>query len=373
MPRNYNTDLLNIIVSEIKKRGPVSFRDFMDMALYYPGLGYYSSQEEIIGKKGDYYTSPHLTPLFGEMIGKQIIEMSELLEHSEFDIVEMGAGKGLLALDILSFIKKKNRNLYDNLTYRIIEISARLRERQGEVLRDYPVLWYSSLEELTTGIKGVFVSNELVDSFPVHVVTEDYGLKEVFVDWQDGKLVEVIGEPSTELLKEYFRGLGVMLTQGYRTEVNLDALNWIEKVGGILDKGFVITIDYGYMSEELYQPYRASGTLMCYYRHSACKNNYERVGNQDITSHVNFSALIHWGEKEGLNLTGFVNQARFLINIGIEDYLKTLLSESKDHSDYLKKILPIKNLLMPGMGETFKVLIQHKGIETLSLKCLRPQ
>ena len=131
MPRDYNTDLLNIIVSEIKKRGPISFRDFMEMALYYPGLGYYDSQEEIIGKKGDYYTAPHLTPLFGEMIGKQIVEMLDLLGEGEFDIVEMGAGKGLLASDILNFIKKNKKPLYDRIRYRIIEISARLMEKQG--------------------------------------------------------------------------------------------------------------------------------------------------------------------------------------------------------------------------------------------------
>lgn len=368
-----NPALSRLIKEVIRERGPISFRDFMEMALYYPGLGYYNSHEERIGKKGDYYTAPHLTPIFGEMLGKQIIEMLELLGEGEFDIVEMGAGKGLLASDILNFIKKEDRGLFRRLRYGIIEISDSFRERQKSILRDYPITWYKSLEELSSGIKGVFISNELIDSFPVHIIIEDNGLKEIFVDWSDEKFVEVIKEPSTKSLKEYFIGLGVKLPHCYRTEVNLDALKWIERVSRVLEKGFVITIDYGYMSEEIYQPYRSEGTLLCYYKHSTCEDPYARVGNQDMTSHVNFSAIIHRGKEKGLDLTGFVNQARFLINIGIEDYLKTLVSESKDYSDYSKKILPIKNLLMPGMGETFKVLIQHKGIENPLLKCLIPQ
>lgn len=371
MPEDSNPDLVKIIAEEIKRRGPISFRDFMEMALYYPGLGYYTSPGEKIGKEGDYYTSPHLSPLFGEMIGKQILEMGGFLGKGEFTIVEMGAGKGLLASDILNFFKKEDYIFYTNLKYHIIEISSWLKEKQREALKDHSVLWYKNLDELNSGIKGVFISNELVDSFPVHrVIMENNRLREIFIDWIDGRFVEIIDNPSNHSLEAYFEELGIKLLEGYRTEINLDALEWIERIGKILEKGFVITIDYGYLSEELYQSYRSRGTLLCYYRHTTSEDPYIRIGYQDMTSHVNFSALIHWGKKKGLGFTGFTDQAHFLINIGIEDYLKTLASESMDYKEYLRKMLPIKTLLMPGMGETFKVLIQHKDIERPSLKGL---
>jgi SAM-dependent MidA family methyltransferase len=378
-----NPDLIKIITEEIRNKGPMSFRDFMDIALYYPGLGYYTSQGEKIGKKGDYYTSPHLTSVFGEMIGRQILEMCGLLSEGscgadeEFSIVEMGAGKGLLASDILDFFKKENKYFYEKIKYCIIEVSPWLRERQRDALKDHSVSlqdpegWYKNLGDLDPWVKGVFISNELVDSFPVHqVVIEDNRLKEVFIDWVGGRFVEVIKEPSINSLVSYFEELGVKLPDGYRTEVNLDAPKWIERIGEILEKGFVITIDYGYLSEELYQSYRSRGTLLCYYKHTTCEDPYIRIGYQDITSHVNFSALIHWAKKRGLEFTGFTDQAHFLINMGIEDYLKALAAESMNYKEYLRKMLPIKNLLMPGMGETFKVLIQHKGMERPSLRGL---
>lgn len=131
----------------------------------------------------------------------------------------------------------------------------------------------------------------------------------------------------------------------------------------------MITIDYGYMSDELYQPYRSSGTLLCYFRHTTSEDPYHRIGYQDITSHLNFSALIHWGERKGLEPTGFTDQLHFLINMRIEDYLLALATESKDYHAYLRRMLPIKGLMI-GMGETFKILVQHKGIERPALRGL---
>lgn len=369
--RDSNPELVKVISEEIRKRGPISFRDFMEMALYHPEFGYYTSSVERIGKEGDYYTSPHLTSLFGRLVGKQISEMGRLLGGGELDIVEIGAGKGLLALDILDFLKKENRHLYDRVSYRIIELNKWLKARQRNILKEHRVLWHNSLDELTSGIKGIFISNELVDSFPVHLITiKERRIKEIFIDFVDEKFKETLKDPSYSFLERYFEDLGVILSEGYRTEVNLEALEWIENVGKILDKGFIITIDYGYLSEELYQSYRSQGTLLCYYRHTTSEDPYARIGYQDITSHVNFSALIYWGKKAGLELTGFTDQAHFLINMGIEEYMKDLAKESKDYRDYLKRMLPVKNLLMPGMGETFKILIQHKGIERPSLRGL---
>lgn len=375
MTKDSNPDLVGIIKERIREGGPISFRDFMELTLYHPEFGYYTSPGEKIGKEGDYYTSPHLTPIFGRLIGKQISEMARLLGVGELSIVEMGAGKGLLAADVLDFLKEEDKDFYGNVGYHIIELSNWLKTKQRDALNEHSVLWHKSLDDLTTGIKGVFISNELVDSFPVHLIIIKKGrLMEIFVDWSEGpcgvegRFVETIKDPSTDALRDYFRVLGVDLPDGYRTEVNLDALKWMERIGYILEKGFVITIDYGYFSDELYQPYRSGGTLLSYYRHNISEDPLVRIGYQDITSHVNFSALIHRGMKIGLELTGFIEQARFLINMGIEEYLKGLAAGSRDYRDYLKKMLPVKNLLMPGMGETFKVLIQHRGTGRPSLR-----
>lgn len=182
MVEDSNPILKNLIIEEIKKKGSISFRDFMEMALYYPQLGYYTSPGEKIGKAGDYYTSSHLTPIFGELIGKQILEMDGLLGNREFSIVEIGAGKGLFALDMLDFFKKEDTAFYGKLRYYIVEASPEFMKRQMVSLKDHPVYWHSDLNDLTPKVKGAFISNEVVDSFPVHqIVIEDSRLKEIFL------------------------------------------------------------------------------------------------------------------------------------------------------------------------------------------------
>ncbi len=339
-----------IVLKKIQQSGPIPFHDFMEMALYYPELGYYTSPPEKIGKRGDYYTSPNLTPAFGEMLGRQLEEMWHIIGGKKFTVVEMGAGSGLLSFDVLENLKK-NRELYRDLEYCIIEKSPAMREEQRTRLGD-DVTWHDSIHELAE-MTGCIFSNELVDAFPVHVVVMENELMEVFVDYDYG-FVEVL-KPAPEELKNYFSELGVVLPEGYRTEINLDAVKWIKEIGAALKKGFVLTIDYGYPSTELYEVYRNRGTLMCYYRHTANENPYQHVGEQDITSHVNFSALEHWGRKSGLESCGFTELSNFLLGLGIEDYMKKL----QEGSDY-KKMLQAKTLLME-MGSTFKVLVQEKG------------
>lgn len=358
--------LSDIIIKKIQKQGPISFRDFMEMALYYPGLGYYTSKRDKIGKSGDYFTSSNLTPAFGEMLGRQLEEMWHIIGEKKFTIVEMGAGTGLLSLDVIEYLKKKPE-IFRDLDYCIVEKSPALRNVQQKKLGE-SVRWCSFLNELS-GICGCVFSNELVDAFPVHQVIMEEELKEVFVDYEEG-FVEIL-KPASDELKLYFAQLGVVLPHGFRTEVNLDASNWIYELGTILEKGFVITIDYGYPSSELYQDYRNRGTLMCYHRHTASEKSYEHVGEQDITSHVNFSAISHWGRKNGLELCGLTDQAHFLMGLGIDEYLKRV--QEKDPVNYWKKMLPIKTLLME-MGETFKILIQKKGVECNNrLSCLKLQ
>ncbi len=357
--------LSELIIQKIRQHGAISFRDFMEMALYYPELGYYTSQNDKIGKTGDYYTSPGITPAFGEMLARQIEEMWHILGEKEFTVVEMGAGTGLLSQDVLEYLKK-NQELYNDLDYCIIEKSPAMRKEQRKRLGEN-VSWHDSLKELS-GMTGCIFSNELVDAFPVHQVVMGKELMEVFVDYNDG-FVEVLKPASCEL-NEYFAEQGVSLPRGYHTEINLDAVRWIEEVGASLKKGFVITIDYGYPSSELYQEYRNRGTLMCYHKHTANENPYQHIGEQDITSHVNFSALERRGSKNGLELCGFTDQSHFLMGLGIEEYLKKL--QETEPENYLRKMLPVKTLMME-MGETFKILIQKKGIECGELSGLKFQ
>ncbi len=326
----------------------------MEMALYYPELGYYTSKRDI-GKKGDYYTSPNISAVFGEIIGKQIEEMWHILGEKEFTVVEIGAGTGLLSKDVLEYLRK-NHELYSCLDYCIVEKSPAMRREQRKQLTE--ARWCDSIKELS-GITGCIFSNELLDAFPVHIVVMGNKLMEVFVDYNSG-FIEVL-KPASKELNDYLNELNVTLPSGFRTEINLEAIKYIDEVGNALKKGFVITIDYGYPSEELYQEYRRSGTLMCYYKHTANDNPYLHIGEQDITSHVNFSALVHWGRKAGLEFCGFVDQMHFLLGLGIEEYIKNERNPMK--------ILQIKTLLIE-MGEIYKVLIQSKGIKCRKLSGL---
>lgn len=352
-----------IIIKKIRQKGPISFHDFMEMALYYPELGYYTSAGDKIGKTGDYYTGPNISSVFGEMLGRQIEEMWHILGENEFTVIEMGAGTGLLSCDVLGYLRK-NKELYQDIDYRIVEKSPAMREEQKKRIKE-KVRWEDSLEGLA-GMTGCIFSNELVDAFPVHQVVMGNELMEVYVGYKDG-FFETLKPASLEI-KDYLNEQGVVLPEGYRTEINLDAIKWIEMVSKCLKRGFVITIDYGYPSTELYQDYRSSGTLMCYYKHTANDNPYQHIGEQDITSHVNFSALERRGRKNALELCGFTDLAHFLLGLGIEGYLEKL--KVSDPENYLKKMLNIKALMME-MGETFKVLVQKKDVESKELSGLK--
>ena len=354
--------LSEIIIDNIRQNGPLSFHDFMDMALYCPNLGYYTSANDKIGKKGDFYTSSNVSSVFGEMMGKQIEEMWHLLGDGDFTVVEMGAGLGLLSGDVLGYLETKPE-LYGCLDYRIVEKSPSLQAEQEKLLGG-KVKWCKSIHELS-GINGCIFSNELVDAFPVHQVVMENELMEVFVDYDNG-FVEVL-KPASSELRDYFKKQDVVLPKGYRTEVNLDAGEWINDVGSALDSGYVITIDYGYPASELYAEHRNNGTLMCYHRHTAEDNPYQHIGGQDITSHVNFSALDIWGREAGLETCGFTDQAHFLMGLGIEEYLGKL--QETNPAQYMKKMLQVKSLFM-GMGETFKVMVQGKGVECNELSGL---
>lgn len=359
-------DLTTIIIDRIKTQGPVSFHDFMEMALYYPGLGYYTSGRTKIGKQGDYFTSPHLTPVIGMVLGKQLEEMWRLSGEKDFTIVEYGAGDGLLCHDILTYLQAACKR-YDRLRYCIIEKSAALREKQQQHL-PAKVEWFDTIEALGA-ITGCIISNELVDNFAVHRVVMQEQLQEVYLDYQDG-FVEVL-RPAGPALTNYFAELGVQLPEGFQTEVNLEATEWMKAIGNALKKGYVITIDYGYISDELYRHGRRQGTLLCYHRHQINEDPYQAIGLQDITSHVNFSALRHWGHKNGLAFSGLTSQAAFLLALDFKDCLRKTLSAGENKIKAAWQEAMLTRTLLLDMGLRFKVLIQHKGMAGKRLSGLR--
>jgi SAM-dependent MidA family methyltransferase len=357
--------LREIIIKRIEKEGPISFHDFMEMALYYPELGYYTSPHDKIGTSGDFYTSPNLTPVFGAMIAHQLEEMRSTLGEKKFTIVEYGAGTGSLCQAILDFFRD-NKKLYEQLNYCIIEKSPVMREKEKAHLHE-KVSWYDSIKEIPE-ITGCIISNELVDNFAIHQVVMEKELMEVFVDYKNG-FVEIL-KPAGKELKDYLAELKVTLPKGFRTEINLEAIEWIKEIAASLKKGYVMTIDYGYHSSELYREYRSCGTLMCYNKHKMNDQPYIEIGKQDITSHVNFSALNLWGLKSGLEYCGFTEQGHFLLALGFRDYLKKISVPGQDLLNYEREVFLTRTLLMD-MGSKFKVLIQQKGMsnpELLGLK-----
>lgn len=367
------------ILSRIEEKGPIPFSQFMEWCLYHPQYGYYSTGRVRIGKEGDYYTGPCVHPLFGGMVAKQLFQMAERLGEDHFEVVEIGAGRGLLCQDVLDWADKNAPRFLKGLRYLLVETSAPLLKEQKERLHPYEakgqVRWMdpASFEGGEGGITGCILSNELVDAFPAHcVVFENGRLREIYVTRDNGQLKEMTGPLSDPRLLSYFESMSVSLLEGQRAEVNLKALDWMEKVGRFLNRGFVLTIDYGYPAQELYAPHRRHGTLLCYARHQASDNPYQQPGEQDITSHVNFTALMKKGEEVGLRFTGLVSQSRFLIALGLLQEMEAL-NRKMPEPEGMRFRLSLMHLIEPevGMGEIFKVLIQHKGVNQPLLDGLR--
>jgi SAM-dependent MidA family methyltransferase len=374
-----STKLARIIMDRITAQGEITFDKFMEAALYEPGLGYYTSAGRKVGAEGDFYTSMNVHGAFGRLIAKEIRRFWELLgSPAAFTIAEAGAGGGQLALDILDAIRELNQSLYGGLTYRLIEKEPSLQEAQAAFLaRHGERLAWSPPEALAAGelrLTGCVISNELFDAMPVHVVemTND-GLKELFIGADADGFLERLRAPSTPELAAYLDRFKISLQPGQRAEINLAAPAWIAAAAGALERGFVLTIDYGYLAEELYAPQRRDGTLLCYHKHTTGEDPYVLVGEQDITTHINFSALMEAGEDAGLASTWYGEQYRFLLGAGLLEELIRLEAQATTEPERLKHRLALKKLMLPegGMGDTFKVLIQAKGVENPQLLCMR--
>ncbi|CAD5956051.1 Protein arginine methyltransferase NDUFAF7 homolog, mitochondrial [Planktothrix tepida] len=377
-----NQNLCNFISEKIIENPDhrITFADYMNWVLYHPEYGYYTVNEPQFGAAGDFVTSPYFGSDFGEMLAEQFVQMWEILDYpTPFTLVEMGAGQGLLASDILLYLKKQYPEFYSKINYIICEKSAFLKQQQQKQLKNQlnlnSSIQWCDLETLQNeAIIGCFFSNELVDAFPVHqVIVQNRQLQEIYItiDPQtttDIKFQETIGELSTENLTDYFKLIEIDLCspaypEGYRTEVNLMALDWIKTIASKLNQGFILTIDYGYPAQRYYLPSRREGTLQCYYQHRHHNDPYINIGRQDLTAHINFTALERYGEHYNLHSQGFTQQALFLMALGLGDRIAALSQPSEySISEVLQRRDCLHSLIDPmGLGN-FGVLLQSKGL-----------
>lgn len=376
------------IADLIRERGPLTVAAFMELALYDSKIGYYARAAQRSGRAGDFFTSVDVGPLFGELLEVQIAQMFDILRGGHmspprpthvvgpdprvapFDLVEAGASDGRLAADIARAAKRRDPAMYEALRLHLVEASAEARAAQTATLADVADRVAASSPELPESFEGVLIANELLDALPVHqVVMREDGLREVYVATRSA-LTSIEGPPSTPALQEYLDALGAQLEPGWRVEINLRAIDWIRDAARRLRRGFIVLIDYGHEARELYSAGHSSGTLTTFAQHRSAGPERPSVpgrrslgeggpswlrdpGEQDLTSHVDFTSVRAAAEAEGMTTIGFLDQMYFLLG---------LLPNVLDPQSALRNPQS-KTLLLPGgLGSTLKVLILGKGV-----------
>lgn len=353
--------LTQLIAEEIRQQsGWMSFARYMELALYAPGLGYYSGGAAKLGKDGDFTTAPEISPLFGATLGRLALE---LFPQCDAAVMEFGAGTGKLALDVLSELRAAGQLPRE---YCILEISAQLRARQQETLRDFPqVRW---LDQLPTRFSGVVLGNEVLDAMPVQLVVrtpESWAERGVGLT-AEGSFAFVDRDADVALLEQIAQQIpeAESLPSGYLTEVHAIAGGFMQSLATMLSTGkaAALLFDYGFPAREYYFPGRAQGTLMCHYRHHAHPDPFYLPGLQDITAHVDFTAMAQAAIAGGLEVFGYTSQAAFLLNAGIGDVL--LRTSPEQSRAYLPQANAVQKLISPAeMGELFKLLVVGKGVD----------
>ena len=355
------------IVEEIRRAGPIPFSRYMGLCLYEPELGYYSRPREQFGKAGDFYTSSDVHAVFGRLLARQFEEMWRALDSpSRIDLVELGPGRGLFAADVLDWSAKQFPEFARALRYSLVEQSAHLRVRLQERLAEHVTKGkarvFESLETTTSsaGEHVIVFGNEFFDALPVEVVDHRGSLRIVE---DGGRFLETFVPPSPEEM-EFLDRYGVHPEEGERVEAPLVSLEWMGRIAEAFRgrRGFVVLIDYGYTREEqLAGRYR--DTVMTYRQHAARCTPYDAPGEQDITAHVNFTALRARGVERGLDEVALITQSQFLIGIGEETQFSDAFQDCSLPQERAKVALQLKHLITPsGMGETFQVLVMSRGV-----------
>jgi SAM-dependent MidA family methyltransferase len=321
------TPLEQIIRAEIRDRGAMRFDRFMDLALYQPGFGYYarSTGPSPIGHSGDFYTSVSAGPLFGRLLGRQFFQMWQLMEKpNTFWIIEQGAHDGQLACDILEWCRTETPDFFAAIQYAIVQHTGALNMLQkcapGPALIS-SMSWFENLAALAAEKPvGVFFSNELVDAFPIRAITYRSGeWLEQHITASDKKLHWTDRPIEDPELVQAIAGMAIPEIEGYTTEINLRARHWMREVGQTLQRGYVLTIDYGYPASVYYAPHRTGGTLVAYVKHHTNDEVLDEPGRRDITAHVDFTALAQTGAEVGLTTLGFLDQQHFLMGIAHDE------------------------------------------------------
>ena len=354
----HSEQLTATIRDEIESAGGwISFARYMELALYAPGMGYYSAGSEKLGVAGDFVTAPEISPLFARTLARQA---ADIITSTSGSILELGAGSGRLAAELLLALEALDR-LPEH--YAILEVSADLQARQREriaAVAPHLLARVAWLSELPARWRGLVLANEVLDALPVHLVVNDDGTwRERGVTWagalrwQDAEIASRALAAATAHLPE---------DAGYLTEINLAAVKLTASLAEILEAGTLLFVDYGFGRREYYHPQRSAGTLMCHYRHHAHDDPFFLPGLQDITAHVEFTAIAEAGLERGLVLQGYTTQARFLLNCGITELVQAVPVE--DTANYLPLVAGVQKLLAPSeMGELFKVIALGRGMD----------
>ncbi len=348
----------------ILDQGKITFARFMELALYAPGVGYYTGWGGGVGEEGDFVTAPSVHPVFGALLSLQLEQMWELLDRPpRFTVVEPGAGSGILAQDILQHADAQQPQFARCLHYVALERSRPL-SREGS----FTPHWVTAAQLPLRGVVGCILANELLDAFPVQrFVARGEQILEVYVALRDGALVEELDAPSTPLLAERIHALGGPLPEGFQGEVNLALEGWMEGVARGLERGFVLVLDYGGTAEEIYAPHRKHGTLRSYYRHAPAASPYQRIARQDLTAHVDFTLVEEAGRRHGLRLLGYTEQRQFLRNLGMDAFFQALRLQVRRQRELYANQMAMRELVRPdGMGD-FKVLALGKGVPEIPL------
>jgi SAM-dependent MidA family methyltransferase len=349
--------LMQVIRQEIERNhGAISFQRYMELALYAPGLGYYSAGLKKFGAEGDFVTAPEISPLFSHCVAKQCEQVLKTLDQA--DILEFGAGSAIMAAELLTYLQQKNC-LPDH--YYIIEISADLRARQQDYLKSRLPQFYDRivwLDQLPKNFRGVILANEVLDAMPIErFQLENQQINQYYVAWENNSFVWKI-KPADEMLAREITELAIQ-NYPYISEINLLTAPWINSISECLSQGLILLIDYGFPQHEYYFPDRSMGTLMCHYRQYAHTDPLILTGLQDITAHVDFTAVAEAAVQSQLKVAGFTSQAAFLLSLGLLD----LANNNEDVRAKFNINQQIQKLTSPAeMGELFKVMALTKDL-----------